>query len=74
MNSTPPPSNRTATDALGVSGMANCAVVSVAVPRPIRREFRPFSSILMVFAVLLLTNHLGRPFEHIFVGLGIPAV
>ena len=28
----------------------------------------------MVFAVLLLANHLGRPFEHILVGLRIPAL
>ena len=34
----------------------------------------PFESILMVFAVLLLVNHLGRPFEHILIGMRIPAV
>ncbi|HUS07495.1 MAG TPA: O-antigen ligase family protein [Bryobacteraceae bacterium] len=46
-------------------------------PRPVAYPFRPFASghvVLMVFAVLLLINHLGRPFEHVLVGLRIPAV
>lgn len=39
--------------------------------------YQPFASgnfVLMVFAVLLLANHLARPFEHIAVGLRIPAM
>jgi O-antigen ligase len=34
----------------------------------------PFSTLLMIFAVLLLINHLGRPFDFVLVGLKIPAI
>ena len=51
------------------SGMAIPGAISGTLPPAVH----PFATTLMIFSVLLLTNHLGRPFEHILVGLRIPA-